>query len=57
MRIDHVDESTFVVSPASSGDQSEPFSAATRITVASGRVTKMQQYGSRADALASHPVP
>jgi ketosteroid isomerase-like protein len=53
MRIDRLDESTFVVSPASLGDRSEPFSAATRITVTHGKVSEMQQYRSRADALSN----
>jgi hypothetical protein len=53
MRIERLDESTFVVSPASPGgqNQSEPFSAATRITVTDGKVSRMQQHCSRADAL------
>jgi len=53
MRIDRLDESTFVVSPASHGsrNQSEAFFAATRITVTDGRVSEMQQYRSRADAM------
>jgi hypothetical protein len=53
MRIDRLDESTFVVSPASHGNQnqSEAFSAVTRITVTDGRESEMQQYRSRADAI------
>jgi ketosteroid isomerase-like protein len=53
MRIDRLDASTFVVSPASHGNrnQSKAFSAATRITVTDGSVSEMQQYRSRADAM------
>ena len=53
MRIDRIDENTFVGSPASRGNQNQPeqFFAATRITVTGGQVNQMQQYRSRADAL------
>ena len=52
MRIDRVDDTTFVVSPACQGERngSEASAAATRITVTDGKVRAMQQYRSRADA-------
>jgi uncharacterized protein len=54
MRIDRLDENTFVVSPAyvSDPNRSESFPA-TLITIAHGKVSQMQQYHSRADALRS----
>jgi hypothetical protein len=54
MRIDRLDDNTFVVSPASGGDptRDDPLPA-TRITIADSKVSQMQQYRCRADALRS----
>ncbi|MCW2596864.1 MAG: hypothetical protein QOG07_3881 [Pseudonocardiales bacterium] len=44
--IEHVDEHTFIVSSTTriDSDGPQPFPVATRITVADGKVTAMQQY-------------
>ena len=52
-RVEQVDKHTVVVA----SDHPGPFgAAATRITIAHGRVVAMQQYASRDDALASSPT-
>jgi hypothetical protein len=53
VRIDRLDESTFVVSHVDPGDRddSDPGPVATCVTVANGMVVAMQQYRSRDDAL------
>jgi ketosteroid isomerase-like protein len=49
-RVERVDEHTVVVSP----DQPDPFgAAATRITIAHGKVVAMRQYATRTEALAA----
>jgi hypothetical protein len=46
VNIEHVDEHTFIVSSTKPIDYDgpQPFPVATRITVAGGKVTAMQQY-------------
>ncbi|MEN3316608.1 MAG: hypothetical protein V7643_9 [Mycobacterium sp.] len=46
VNIEHVNEHTFIVSPTKPIDYDgpQPFPVATRITVAAGKVTAMQQY-------------
>jgi ketosteroid isomerase-like protein len=52
VRIDHLDEHTFIVSSDRPIDHDgpQPFPVATRITVADGKVVAMQQYRTYGDA-------
>jgi len=59
VRIDHIDEHSFVVSAADPADWDRPdgTDTATRITVEHGKVVAMQQYLSRDDAIAAAGEP